>query len=121
MPWQTEFVLSSRTKGIHLVTDEVQNAIADGLRNTQVGLLHLFIKHTSASLALGENFDYEVRTDMDRALDHIVPERGGIRWDHVDEGMSLSLTFPLSLFLTLAACFWVGMNTQTPDGDLWLV
>lgn len=92
MPWQREFTLRSRSKGVHLVTREVEEAIAEGLRGTQVGLLHLFIKHTSASLALGENWDSEVRSDMDRAMDHIVPEQGAIPWDHIDEGTSSSFS-----------------------------
>lgn len=92
MPWQKEFSLPSHRKGVYLVTSDVEAAITEGLRGTQIGLLHLFIKHTSASLALGENWDSDVRSDMDRAMDHIVPESGTIPWDHIDEGTSLLLS-----------------------------
>jgi len=47
-------------------------------------MLFLFIKHTSASLSVNENYDPDVRKDMDMALDHIVPEELG--WLHTDEG-----------------------------------
>lgn len=54
MPWQTTFTLSSPGKGCHLVTNEVQRHIAEGLKGTKVGILHLFIQHTSAGLSISE-------------------------------------------------------------------
>ncbi|KAJ7169960.1 hypothetical protein C8R46DRAFT_896159 [Mycena filopes] len=86
MGWQTEFTLQRRGKGCHLVTEEVLAACKDGLKNTQVGMLFLFIKHTSCSLSVNENFD----PDMDMALDHIVPEK--LNWLHTDEGPDVSHT-----------------------------
>lgn len=65
MVWQQTFTLSSRGKGCHLVTDEVAKNIAEGLKGTKAGILTLFIQHTSASLSINENFDRDVRTDMD--------------------------------------------------------
>lgn len=84
MPYQKTITLNKRSKGCHLVTEEVVNQLRDGISNTQVGLLNLFIKHTSAALTINENFDYTVRTDMDMALDRVVPE--SLPWEHVDEG-----------------------------------
>ncbi len=86
MPWQKEFTLPSRGKGVYLITSEVNKEIQEGLKGVNVGLLTLFIKHTSASLSLNENYDPTVRSDMVKAVDHIVPEQGGIEWEHVDEG-----------------------------------
>ncbi|KDN43967.1 hypothetical protein K437DRAFT_278701 [Tilletiaria anomala UBC 951] len=86
MPWQKEFTLSSRGKGCHLVTSEVEREIAEGLRGCKIGILTLFIKHTSAALTLNENYDPTVRTDMNMAMDHIVPDQGAIKWEHTDEG-----------------------------------
>lgn len=71
MPYQKTISLNRRSKGCHLVTDEIVDHIGDGLANTQVGLLNLFIKHTSAALTINENCDYTVRTDMDRCLDKV--------------------------------------------------
>lgn len=65
MPAQKTFTLSSRSKGCHLVQDEVEREVRDMLRGVQAGLLTLFLQHTSAALSLNENFDKDVRTDMD--------------------------------------------------------
>lgn len=65
MPWQKQFTLGSRSKGCHLVTNEVLPHLEDGLKGVKVGILTLFIQHTSAALSLNENFDRDVRADMD--------------------------------------------------------
>ena len=84
MPAQKTFTLNARTKGCHLVQSEVEREISDMIRGVQVGILTLFIQHTSAALSLNENVDRDVRTDMDMALDHVVPE--SLPWRHTDEG-----------------------------------
>ncbi|MBW0466223.1 hypothetical protein O181_005938 [Austropuccinia psidii MF-1] len=84
MPFQTTFTLGRRSKGCHLVTEEVVKNIKDGLKNCQIGVAHFFIQHTSAALSINENYDSDVRKDMDMALDHIVPE--DLKWRHTDEG-----------------------------------
>ncbi|KAI0321369.1 hypothetical protein OF83DRAFT_328986 [Amylostereum chailletii] len=84
MGWQKTFTLSKRSKGCHLVTEEVLSHIAPGLRDVQIGMLFLFIQHTSAALTINENFDRDVRRDMDMALDNVVPE--SLNWLHTDEG-----------------------------------
>ena len=69
---QVEFDLQSRRRGFHLITGEI-------LRNLpplpEVGLLHLFIKHTSAGLSINENEDPDVRMDMESIFNHLVKER----------------------------------------------
>lgn len=65
MPAQKTFTLAARSKGCHLVQAEVEREIRDMLQGVQVGLLTLFLQHTSAALSLNENFDKTVRTDMD--------------------------------------------------------
>ena len=69
---QVEFDLQSRRRGFHLITGEI-------LRNLpplpKVGLLHLFIKHTSAGLSINENADPDVRVDMESIFNHLVKER----------------------------------------------
>jgi len=84
MPWQSTFVLGSHSKGCHLITNEINKHIAEGLKQTPIGILHIFIKHTSAALTLNENYDPDVRTDMDMAMDKIVGE--DLPWLHTDEG-----------------------------------
>lgn len=69
---QVEFELQSRKRGFHLITGEV-------LRNLpplpKVGLLHLFIKHTSAGLSINENAVPDVRVDMESIFNHLIKER----------------------------------------------
>ena len=69
---QVEFDLQSRRRGFNLITGEI-------LRNLpplpEVGLLHLFIKHTSAGLSINENADPDVRMDMESIFNHLVKER----------------------------------------------
>lgn len=84
MPWQKQFTLGSRSKGCHLVTNEVMPHLEEGLKGVKAGILTLFIQHTSAALSLNENFDKDVRSDMDMALDKVVPE--SLPWKHTDEG-----------------------------------
>lgn len=72
MVTQTSFTLRPRGRGFHLVTDEVL-AYLPALPHA--GLLHLFIRHTSAALTLNENADSDVQIDMGTIFDRLVPER----------------------------------------------
>ena len=71
---QQEILLSARKRGFHLITAEIVNAVPT-LRLMRCGLLHLFIKHTSASLTINENADPTVREDLESHFNHFVPER----------------------------------------------
>jgi len=81
---QREIRLPGRDRGFHLVTTEVLDALPE-LAELQVGLLHLLIAHTSASLALNENASPEVRRDFESWANQAVPERAGY-WTHTLEG-----------------------------------
>lgn len=70
---QKEFKLKARPRGFHLVTDEVLSALPE-LANIRCGLLHLLLKHTSASLTLNENADMTVRQDFESFFNKAVPE-----------------------------------------------
>ncbi len=72
--WKQELItLKSRSRGYHLITAEVRNALPD-LDTMRVGLAHLFIQHTSASLTLNENASPDVRHDIERHMNELVPE-----------------------------------------------
>ncbi len=71
MVQQKEIIVSERRRGVWLITSEIVKALPDLPRQ---GLLHLFIKHTSAALAINENADPDVRTDLAAIFDHLVPE-----------------------------------------------
>jgi secondary thiamine-phosphate synthase enzyme len=81
---QHEITLRPRSRGFHLVTDEVTAAVPE-LRDARVGLLHLFIRHTSASLTLNENASPDVRRDFESYFNAAVPEEASY-WTHTDEG-----------------------------------
>ena len=81
---QREVRLRPRPRGFHLVTDEVAGAVPE-LRELRVGLAHLFILHTSASLTLNENASPDVRRDFETWFDEAVPE-GAPYWEHTIEG-----------------------------------
>ena len=85
MIWlRSEIRLAARPRGFHLITREVLAGLA-GLERIEVGLLHLLIVHTSASLALNENASPEVRRDFETWFNAAVPERATF-WTHTLEG-----------------------------------
>jgi secondary thiamine-phosphate synthase enzyme len=76
--------LEPRSRGFHLVTRDVLAALPE-LRDVEVGLLHLLIQHTTASLALNENASPDVRRDFETYFNLIVPEETNM-WTHTLEG-----------------------------------
>tara|TARA_B100001964_G_scaffold27188_1_gene27206 strand:- start:77 stop:496 length:420 start_codon:yes stop_codon:yes gene_type:complete len=70
---QKSFSISSHSRGFHLITDDVLRN-TEGIKNIKIGILHLFIKHTSASLTINEDADPTVRADFESHFNQIVPE-----------------------------------------------
>ncbi|MEP4681742.1 MAG: secondary thiamine-phosphate synthase enzyme YjbQ [Rhodopirellula bahusiensis] len=70
---QRELTLPAVRRGFHLVTRQLLQAIPE-VAEIEVGLLHVFIQHTSASLTVTENADPDVRVDFETAMNHAVPE-----------------------------------------------
>jgi secondary thiamine-phosphate synthase enzyme len=103
---QREITLPGRPRGFHLVTGEVLSALPE-IGSLNIGLLHLLLQHTSASLALNENVSADVRRDFEAWFNQAVPERASY-WTHVLEGaddmpahvkaslLGPSLTLPVS-------------------------
>ena len=100
-----EFRLPALGRGCHLITGEIIRRLPGMLPKS--ALLNVFVKHTSCGLTINENADPDVRTDMDRILDHIVPENE-LYYKHIMEGaddmpahaksslMGVSLTIPIT-------------------------
>lgn len=85
MSWlQKEITLSAKSRGFHLVTREILGQIPE-IWDFSVGLAHIFIQHTSASLALNENADPTVRQDMEAYFNRAVPENASY-FIHTYEG-----------------------------------
>lgn len=79
---QKELILRPRKNGFHLITDEIERQLPE---LPATGLLHLFIKHTSAALTINENADPDVRVDMKSIFDRLVREREPY-YQHTMEG-----------------------------------
>ena len=82
--FQDEIVLKARQRGFHLVTDEIVKQLPE-LQNIKTGIASILIKHTSASLTLNENFDPDVRTDMENYFSNTVKENEPF-YLHISEG-----------------------------------
>ncbi len=81
---QKTLTLRARRRGFHLIADEIEQQLPQ-LRSISVGLLHLFVQHTSASLTINENADPTVRVDMEKHFNQSVPERAPY-YQHIYEG-----------------------------------
>lgn len=104
--------LAARPTGFHLITDEVIDAIPQ-LAQCEIGLLHLLIQHTSASLALNENADPDVRGDLQRHFDVLAP-RGASYYRHTLEGAD---DMPAHIKSVLTGC---ELSLPVRDGKLAL-
>ncbi|WP_321520105.1 secondary thiamine-phosphate synthase enzyme YjbQ [uncultured Bacteroides sp.] len=79
---QTEFSLKAKQRGFHLITQEIIRNLPE---LPKIGLLHLFIKHSSAALSINENADPDVRIDMEAIFNHLIKEREPY-YEHTLEG-----------------------------------
>jgi secondary thiamine-phosphate synthase enzyme len=84
MWFQKEFNLKERKRGFHLITDEILENIPE-IKDIGTGILHVFIKHTSASLTINENADPTVRLDFESHFSRYVPEKAPY-YEHDTEG-----------------------------------
>ncbi|MBT8385977.1 MAG: secondary thiamine-phosphate synthase enzyme YjbQ [Ignavibacteria bacterium] len=103
---QKEILLEARKRGFHLVTDEIVRQLPE-LQNIKTGIASILIKHTSASLTLNENFDPDVRMDMESYFSKSVKENEPY-YLHTSEGsddipahikstlIGFTLTIPIS-------------------------
>ena len=102
---QVKFTLSAKSRGCHLVTREILQHLPSPL--PKVGLLNLFVQHTSCALSINENADPDVRSDMAKIMDRLVKENEPY-YDHTMEGLDdmpahaksslfgVSITIPLT-------------------------
>ena len=81
---QIELSLKPSARGFHLITSDIEQVLAK-LSSVRCGLLHIFIKHSSASLTINENADSTVRDDMERHFNQFVPENAPY-YRHTYEG-----------------------------------
>jgi secondary thiamine-phosphate synthase enzyme len=84
MPRRTTILLPPFARGFHLITPAVADALAT-LDRVEAGVLHVFLRHTSASLALNENASPDVRADLEAWMRRAAPD-GADYFDHIEEG-----------------------------------
>lgn len=81
---QKVITLKPRPRGFHIITQEILNELSE-IKEVKSGLLNLFIQHTSASLTINENVSSDVRRDMERHFNQMVPENASY-YEHTLEG-----------------------------------
>ena len=81
---QKNISIKSISRGFHIITDQVTDQIPE-IKTIKIGILHLFIKHTSASLTINENADKTVRNDFEKHFNEMVPENQSY-YQHTYEG-----------------------------------
>jgi len=101
---QERLTIKSRHRGFHLITDDVLSVV--DISDVKIGLMHLFLKHTSASLTINENFSPEVAEDLESISSDLVPDSSHYRHDlegkddmpaHFKSSMfGVSLTIPIT-------------------------
>lgn len=106
---QQEILLKPKARGFHLITDELLRELPE-LRNFRVGMMNVFIMHTSASLTLNENADPTVRQDFESYFNRAVPEDEPY-YQHQDEG---SDDMPAHIKSSLLGC---SLNIPIANGQ----
>tara|TARA_B100000287_G_scaffold334723_1_gene320069 strand:+ start:52 stop:471 length:420 start_codon:yes stop_codon:yes gene_type:complete len=81
---QKNILIGPCSRGFHIITDHIINEVPE-IEKVNIGMLHLFIKHTSASLTLNENADQTVRKDFESHFNELVPESQSY-YQHTFEG-----------------------------------
>ena len=108
--FQKRITITAPSRGCHLITTDIMKAVGSDMQKIHIGMCNIFVQHTSASLTINENADPDVRTDMETALNKLVPAlwcRDGT-FKHTMEGdddmpghvkssvMGVSLNIPIS-------------------------
>jgi secondary thiamine-phosphate synthase enzyme len=98
--FQKALTLPAKSRGSYLITDTIVSQLPE-IKDYKVGLLNLFVQHTSCALSMNENWDSEVREDMSDALDRIAPEdKKGNLYRHNAEGPDdMPVSLPLIMLL----------------------
>jgi len=107
---QKEINLKERSRGFHLITDEILQKISE-ISSVKIGMLNVFIKHTSASLTINENADATVRADFESFFNRTVPEDEPY-YKHDYEG---SDDLPAHLKSSILGC---SVNIPVTEGQL---
>jgi secondary thiamine-phosphate synthase enzyme len=116
MMWhQLEITLKPKTRGFHLITEEILMQVPQ-LKGIKIGIMHVFIKHTSASLTINENAAPDVRVDFESYFDRAVPENEPY-YRHLDEG---SDDLPAHIKSSILGCsLTIPLTNGRPNLGIW--
>ena len=115
MWFQKEITLKPRSRGFHLITAEIL-ALLPEMRSIKIGMMNVFIKHTSASLTINENAAPDVRVDFESYFNHAVPENEAY-FQHLDEGAD---DMPAHLKASILGCSLnIPITNYTPNLGTW--
>jgi len=107
---QTTINVKAPSRGFYLITDKVLSTI--DIKVIRIGMLNIFLKHTSASLTINENISPDVRRDLESISSSLVPDNG--EYEHILEGKDdMPSHFKSSMF-------GVSLNIPITDGELAL-
>ncbi|KAI4320882.1 hypothetical protein MLD38_034318 [Melastoma candidum] len=109
---QKSITLPRKIRGCHLVTREIVKEILEELQQFKCGLAHFFLRHTSASLTINENYDSDVQEDTETFLNRIVPEGRSAPWKHTLEGPD---DMPAHIKSSMFGC---SLTIPITDGEL---
>jgi len=109
---QFSLTIQSQGRGYYLITNQIEQALGNSLNNIEVGLLHIFLKHTSASLTINENADPTVREDFKNFEEKLVPRN--FPYTHDYEGVD---DCPAHIKSSLFGC---DLNIPITNGRLGL-
>jgi len=107
---QKEIRLTTKPRGFHLITDEILQHLPE-LSSIRVGLMNIFIKHSSASLTINENADPSVREDFENFFNRTIPE-DQTYYKHIYEG---SDDLPAHIKASMLGC---SLNIPITDGQM---
>jgi secondary thiamine-phosphate synthase enzyme len=112
---QKEIIFKARSRGFHLVTDEILNQLPE-IKCIKIGMMNVFIKHTSASLTINENAAPEVRLDFESYFNHTVLENEPY-YRHLDEG---SDDLPAHIKASILGCSLnIPITNARPNLGIW--
>ncbi len=84
--WFQKEVKVTKSRGCHIITKEIVSALNPELSKIKIGILNLFIQHTSAGITINESYDPDVMKDLASSMDRLVPEDMSL-YRHIDEGI----------------------------------
>jgi len=109
--WYQKEIKITKSRGCHIITNDILKSIKNELSTIKIGMLNLFIQHTSAGITINESYDPNVMKDLESSINRLVPEDESL-YIHLDEGIDDA---PSHIKTTLFGC---SLNIPITNGNL---